>query len=189
MSHSKGKSTLKHKSTLIKLALLVALLLMIVVFFSMGLQRYLTLEQLRASQSTVEQLLQQNPVVVAAVFFALYVLVTALSLPGAAIMTLAAGAIFGLVQGTLLASFASSIGASLAFLTSRYLLRNPVQKRFSERLLSFYAETGPAFSVFCHQSGDGLDAHTHMDVLLGQPIGHAVRHTGLCKRRHSVGQH
>ncbi len=150
MSHSKGKSTLKHKSTLIKLALLVALLLMIVVFFSMGLQRYLTLEQLRASQSTVEQLLQQNPVVVAAVFFALYVLVTALSLPGAAIMTLAAGAIFGLVQGTLLASFASSIGASLAFLTSRYLLRNPVQKRFSERLKKINSgiENDGAFYLF-----------------------------------------
>ena len=67
-------------------------------------------------------------------FFLLYILVTALSLPGAAILTLAAGALFGLAQGLLVASFASSIGATLAFLVSRYLLRDTIKKRFPERL-------------------------------------------------------
>ena len=69
-----------------------------------------------------------------AAFFAVYVAVTALSLPGAAIMTLAGGALFGLVIGTLIVSFASSIGATLAFLVSRYILRDSVRKRFGTRL-------------------------------------------------------
>ena len=69
-------------------------------------------------------------------FFSLYVVVTALSLPGAAIMTLAAGALFGLVWGVVIVSFASTIGATLAFLVSRYLFRDTVQKRFAGRLKS-----------------------------------------------------
>ncbi len=71
---------------------------------------------------------------VIAAYFAIYVAVTALSLPGAAIMTLAGGALFGLLVGTLIVSFASSIGATLAFLVSRYILRDTVQRRFGSRL-------------------------------------------------------
>ncbi|WP_265090698.1 FAD-dependent oxidoreductase [Psychrobacter sp. SWN149] len=81
----------------------------------------------------------QSPLLIIGGFFLLYVVVTALSLPGAAILTLAAGALFGLVQGLLVASFASSIGATLAFLTSRYLLRDTIKQRFPERLAAIDA--------------------------------------------------
>ncbi|MGM8887825.1 VTT domain-containing protein, partial [Psychrobacter sp. 1U2] len=81
----------------------------------------------------------QSPLLIIGGFFLLYVVVTALSLPGAAILTLAAGALFGLWQGLLVASFASSIGATLAFLTSRYLLRDTIKQRFPERLAAIDA--------------------------------------------------
>ncbi|MGE6407289.1 MULTISPECIES: FAD-dependent oxidoreductase [unclassified Psychrobacter] len=81
----------------------------------------------------------QSPLLIIGGFFLLYVIVTALSLPGAAILTLAAGALFGLVQGLLVASFASSIGATIAFLASRYLLRDTIKQRFPERLAAIDA--------------------------------------------------
>ncbi|MGP9558560.1 FAD-dependent oxidoreductase [Psychrobacter sp. AOP7-A1-24] len=81
----------------------------------------------------------QSPLLIIGGFFLLYVVVTALSLPGAAILTLAAGALFGLVQGLLIASFASSIGATIAFLASRYLLRDTIKQRFPERLAAIDA--------------------------------------------------
>ena len=105
------------------------------------------------------------------VFFAVYVAVTALSLPGAAILTLAGGAIFGLLVGTLVVSFASSIGATLAFLASRYVLRDSVQARFGARLadidrgieregalLPVHAAPGAGVPVLRHQPADGPDA-------------------------------
>lgn len=107
---------------------------LVAAFFGFGLNDYLTLEQLKNSQATFDQWLREFPVLVPAVYFVVYVLVTALSLPGAAIMTLAGGALFGLGQGLLLVSFASSIGATLAFLVARFVLRESVQNRFGERL-------------------------------------------------------
>ena len=94
----------------------------------------LTLDSLKASRDTLVARFDQSPATFAIGYFALYVAVAALSLPGAAVMTLAAGAIFGLGLGLLLVSFASSIGATLAFLTARYLLRDSVQARFGSRL-------------------------------------------------------
>ena len=83
-------------------------------------------------------------------FFAAYVVITALSLPGAGIMTLAAGGLFGLAWGFVIVSFASTIGATLAFLVSRYLLRDSVQKRFGDRLgpLNKGIEREGAFYLF-----------------------------------------
>ncbi len=117
-----------------KLLIVVALLGLVLGFFALGLHNYLTLDQLKASQAQFAQLLTAHPVAVPAAYFGIYVLVTALSLPGAAIMTLAGGALFGLGFGLLLVSFASSIGATLAFLVARFLLRDSVQQRFGERL-------------------------------------------------------
>ncbi|MDO9315874.1 MAG: FAD-dependent oxidoreductase, partial [Burkholderiaceae bacterium] len=94
----------------------------------------LTLDALKGSRDALAAQFRQSPAAFAGGFFALYVAVAALSLPGAAVMTLAAGAIFGLGPGLLLVSFASSIGATLAFLTARYLLRDTVQARFGARL-------------------------------------------------------
>ncbi len=106
----------------------------IALFFGMGLDQYLTLGALKEGQGKFAALQAQSPWLVTFVSFVLYVIVVALSLPGATIMGLAMGALFGLWYGTLLVSFASTIGATLAFLTSRYLLRDFVQQRFGDRL-------------------------------------------------------
>ncbi|HMO69702.1 MAG TPA: pyridine nucleotide-disulfide oxidoreductase, partial [Novosphingobium sp.] len=103
-------------------------------WFLLGLGDYLTLDALKAQQAAIDGFYRDHPMLVVAAFFAVYVILTALSVPGAAIMTLAAGAAFGLGLGTLIVSFASSIGATLAFLASRYLFRDAVQARFGARL-------------------------------------------------------
>ena len=114
--------------------LLVVLLVAVIAFFALGLQRYLSLEYIKSQQSQLEAWRAANPLVAGLTFFGLYIAVTALSLPGATILTLAAGAIFGLAWGSVIASFAASIGATLAFLMSRVVLRDWVQARFGERL-------------------------------------------------------
>lgn len=103
-------------------------------FFYFDLDHLLTLEGLKNGLSQFESWRASHPFFVGGAFLLLYVVVAALSLPGAAVMTIAAGALFGLVWGTVIVSFASSIGATLAFLVSRYLLKDSVQKRFAERL-------------------------------------------------------
>ena len=117
-----------------KLSVAVLLLMCVAAFFVFDLGRFFSLAYLKDSQQSFAALYAQRPVLVAASFFAAYVAVTALSLPGAAIMTLAAGAGFGLVYGTVLVSLASSIGATLAMLAARYMLRDTIQKRFGQRL-------------------------------------------------------
>lgn len=118
-----------------KKAILVLLVVTVIaLFFGMGLDQYLTLSALKESQGKFAVMLAHSPVLVPLVSFVLYVVVVALSLPGATIMGLAMGALFGLWYGTLLVSFASTIGATLAFLTSRYLLRDYVQHHFGDKL-------------------------------------------------------
>jgi pyruvate/2-oxoglutarate dehydrogenase complex dihydrolipoamide dehydrogenase (E3) component/uncharacterized membrane protein YdjX (TVP38/TMEM64 family) len=117
-----------------KLLLVVALIALVVAFFALDLGRFLSLEYIKSRQAEFTALAAQRPLFVGGAFFAIYVAVTALSLPGAAIMTLAAGAIFGLATGTLIVSFASAIGATLAMLVARYVLRDSVQSKFGARL-------------------------------------------------------
>ena len=117
-----------------KLLIFAALVGSVAAYFAFDLGRFLSLEYLQSRQADLAALATERPWQVSGVFIAAYVAVTALSLPGAAIMTLAAGAIFGLLAGTVIVSFASSIGATLAFLTARYLLRDSVQSRFGTRL-------------------------------------------------------
>jgi len=117
-----------------RLALLLLLVVLIAGFFALGLHRYLTLEYLKAQQAAIAAIYAAHPVAIAAAYFVVYVAVTALSLPGAALLTLLGGAVFGLVPGTLIVSFASSIGATLAFLSSRFLFRDAVQRKFGDRL-------------------------------------------------------
>ena len=115
-------------------AVLGVLAALIVAFFAFGLNDYLTLENLQRSKAAIDQYRDAQPVLASAAFFGIYVAVTAVSLPGAGIMTLAGGAIFGLLWGLVLVSFASSIGATLAFLTSRFVLHDFVQARLGDRL-------------------------------------------------------
>ena len=117
-----------------KLLLLFAIAAAVGLFFALDLGHYLSLDWLKAQQAAIAAYRADHPLAAVAAYFALYVAVTALSLPGAALMTLAGGAVFGLLWGTLIVSFASSIGATLAFLASRFLLRDWVMARFGRRL-------------------------------------------------------
>ena len=117
-----------------KIGLLAFFVAAIAAYFIFDLGAYLTLENLKARQADLAALLEGRPLVIIGAFFLLYVATTALSLPGAAILTLAAGAIFGLLLGTLIVSFASAIGASIAFLSARFVLRDWVMARFGKRI-------------------------------------------------------
>ena len=116
--------------------LLVAALVVvaIAVFFAAGGHRYFTFESLKQQQAAIDGWYRAHPLQTVLLYFAAYVAVTGLSLPGATLMTLAGGAVFGLLWGTVIVSFASSLGATLAFLASRFVLRDWVRSRFGERL-------------------------------------------------------
>ena len=116
------------------LVVLLALLGLWLAYWYWDLGQWLTLERLKASRDTLISLYADQPVKTALTFFGVYVLAAALSFPGASILTLAAGAMFGWAMGLLLVSFASSLGALLAFWVSRYLLRDVIEKRFGKLL-------------------------------------------------------
>lgn len=154
-----------------KLAVLLLILAAIAAFFLLDFGDYLTLDNLKARQAGLADLLERRLLLVIGGFFLVYVAVTALSLPGAAILTLAAGAIFGLLLGTIIASIASTIGAGLAFLSSRYILRDWVKAKFGRRVVAidrgveqdgaFYLLTLrliPAFPFFLVNLAMGLTA-------------------------------
>jgi len=133
-----------------RIILLVLVAALLTAFFAFDLGRFLTLETLKASQAQFAAQYAATPYLVMGAYFVIYVVVTALSLPGAAVMTLAGGALFGLATGTLLVSFASSLGATLAFLVARFVLRDAVQNRFGDRLAAINAgiEKDGAFYLF-----------------------------------------
>lgn len=122
----------------------------IAAYFAFDLGQYFNLAFLKASQQSFQAYYQAYPLQAIAIYFTLYVVVTALSLPGAAVMTLAGGALFGLLPGTLIVSFASALGATLAFLASRYLLRDWVRNRFRRQFDAIDAgvEKDGAFYLF-----------------------------------------
>jgi len=117
-----------------RILLLVTVAALVVAYFATDVGRFLSLDVIRAQQAALEGRVAAAPLTTGAAFMLVYVAVTALSIPGAAVLTLAAGAIFGLGWGLLLVSFASSIGATLAFLTSRFLLRDGIQAKFGDKL-------------------------------------------------------
>ena len=117
-----------------KLLLVAALVGVVVLFFAFDLGQYFTLENLKDHQQAFERYYDQHAGLTLLLYFLVYVAVAALSLPGAAVMTLAGGALFGLGTGTVVVSFASSIGATLAFLVSRFLLRDSIQNKFGDKL-------------------------------------------------------
>jgi pyruvate/2-oxoglutarate dehydrogenase complex dihydrolipoamide dehydrogenase (E3) component/uncharacterized membrane protein YdjX (TVP38/TMEM64 family) len=117
-----------------KILLVVALAAALAAFFALDLGRFLSLDALRQGQAQLAELYAQSPLKVALAYFVIYVAATALSFPGATIITLAGGAIFGLGWGLLLVSFASTLGATLAFLMARFVLRDWVQARFKARM-------------------------------------------------------
>ena len=116
------------------LALLLLLAVGVGAFFYFDLSHYFSLAYLKSSQQAFATYYAAHPAATLAMYFALYVALCALSFPGAAVVTLAGGALFGLVVGTILVSFASTLGATLAFLSSRYLLRDWVRQKFGAKL-------------------------------------------------------
>jgi pyruvate/2-oxoglutarate dehydrogenase complex dihydrolipoamide dehydrogenase (E3) component/uncharacterized membrane protein YdjX (TVP38/TMEM64 family) len=114
--------------------LVVAVAALVAAYFVLDLGRFLSLEYFKSQQEALAAFVRANPLQAAAAYFAVYVAVTGLSLPGAALLTLAGGAVFGLLWGTVIVSFASTIGATLAVLASRFVLRDWVQSRFGDRL-------------------------------------------------------
>lgn len=106
-------------------------------FFSYDLGDYLTLEYMKGQQAEFAAFYKENSLLAIGAYSAVYIVTTALSLPGAALLTLLGGALFGLITGTIIVSFASTIGATLAFLVSRLLLRDWVQEKFGRHLAAF----------------------------------------------------
>jgi len=133
-----------------KIVFISLIALLVFIFFYFGFHQYANLEFLKTQQEHIAEYNIAHPLYAALIFFITYIAVTGLSLPGAAIMTLAGGAIFGVLKGTLLVSFASTIGATLAFLASRYLFRGPLQQRFATRLqvINHGIEKDGAFYLF-----------------------------------------
>jgi uncharacterized membrane protein YdjX (TVP38/TMEM64 family) len=121
-------------ATLNRILIVLAILLLILLFRILHLDYYLSLSYLKESREQLAQLYAERTALVIAGYMLIYIVATALSLPGAVILTLAGGALFGLVTGTIVISFASTIGATLACLVSRFLLRDWVQARFGEKL-------------------------------------------------------
>ena len=120
-----------------KIAVMVTLGVLIALYVVFDLNRFFSLDYLKSSQQSFERLYAGQPLKVITLYFVVYVAVTALSFPGAVILTLAGGAIFGLGWGTLIISFASSVGATLAFLMARFVLRDSIEARFGPRLAEF----------------------------------------------------
>ena len=115
------------------LASLIAIVLILLLLFD--LHHYLTLEYLKYSKDKLNSYYQDNPLIVLGAYFVIYLTSAAFSLPGATVLTLAGGALFGLVAGTIVVSFASTIGATLAMLISRLLLKDWVQNRFADQMI------------------------------------------------------
>jgi uncharacterized membrane protein YdjX (TVP38/TMEM64 family) len=138
------------RSRWLRLALVAVLVAAIGGFYALGLHHYFSWDYLRDNRDVLKLQVQQHLLVTLLLFFLLYTAATALSLPAATVLTLAAGALFGRWLGTAVVSFASTLGATLAFLTSRYLFRDWVQRRFGARLdaLNRGVEQDGAFYLF-----------------------------------------
>ncbi|MCJ8317892.1 FAD-dependent oxidoreductase [Idiomarina sp.] len=133
-----------------KVLLLAVIAALFVATFAFDLTNYLSLDFLKEQQQQLNELFINDPIAVFVIYFTIYVVSTALSLPGATVLTLGAGAIFGLGWGLLLASFAASLGATLAFLSSRFILRDWVHSKVGDRLDSINrgVERDGAFYLF-----------------------------------------
>ena len=123
-----------HRTSIKKIALFSLVAGFAGLFFIFDLGQYLNLDYIKSQQAMIDDYYTRQPLTTVLTYTLVYIAVTALSLPGATIMTLAGGAVFGLTIGTVTISFASTIGATLAFLVARYLLQDMIQNRYGDRL-------------------------------------------------------
>jgi uncharacterized membrane protein YdjX (TVP38/TMEM64 family) len=176
----------KQGETMNKKKLLIAagFVVLIALFFVFDLGRFLTLEALKANREALTAFYQNNQLVTAAAFIVIYIIQTALSLPGAAILTIAAGAIFGAVMGTVYVNIGATLGATVAFLVARYLFRDVIQKKFGSRLETINRELEnrglnyllflrlvPLFPFFLINLGAGLTKIPLRTFVFGTMIG------------------
>jgi uncharacterized membrane protein YdjX (TVP38/TMEM64 family) len=134
--------------TTLQIRLLAVIALAIGAFFLFDIDQWLTLERFKAEYARLIGYRDAHPLLITLAYAGIYIAVTGLSLPGATVLTLAGGALFGLVWGTLIVSFASSLGATLAFLAARFLFRDTVKSRFGDRLAAIdagLAKDGPYY--------------------------------------------
>lgn len=148
-----GNSCMESETGVVSMKKIVIVLLLgaiLAAFFYFDLGFYLTIDGMKGAAAQIDEIYRRNPVLVIGLFFLIYVAATAASVPGAAVLTLAAGALFGVVTGTIIVSFASTIGATLAFLASRTVLRDTIERRFGDRLAAVNAglERDGAFYLF-----------------------------------------
>ncbi len=132
-SQSNQETIVQMKKSII----IISICTLVGIFYYLGLFDLLTFESIKAQQSKIQAFTQSNYLISVLGFSILYIATTALSLPGAALLTLLSGAIFGLFIGVIIASFSSTIGATLAFLVSRFLFKESIQSKFSAKLESF----------------------------------------------------
>ncbi len=167
-----------------KIAIASIIGVLIALFFSFDLRRYMTLESLKANRDALSTYYAAHEVLVAVGFITLYIVQTALSLPGGAILSLAAGAIFGAITGTVYVNIGATIGATLAFLVARYLFRDAILRKFGASLESMNQELEqrglnyllflrlvPVFPFFLINLGAGLTKVRLRTYILGTMIG------------------
>ena len=175
-----------------RVLLLLLLVFAIGAFFYFDFQQFLTLDMLKSKQAELLDTWSTHPVRVTAIYGLIYIAVTGLSLPGAVILTLAGGAIFGLLWGTIIVSFASTIGATLAFLAARFLFRDSVMNRFGDRLTTinqgiakegafylFSLRLVPLFPFFIINLVMGLTSIKTATFYWGESTGHVSRNNRL----------
>ncbi|MCB0390764.1 MAG: TVP38/TMEM64 family protein [Bdellovibrionales bacterium] len=124
------------KKKQLKFILLIAILTAISAFFIFDLGQYLDFSYLKQQKDTLHEYYQNHKFAALFAYLIIYIIVTALSLPGATVLTLMGGAIFGLLTGVIIVSFASTIGATLAFLSARFILRESIEKKFGDKLVT-----------------------------------------------------
>lgn len=167
-----------------RLIIVTVIVIAVVLFFLFDLGRYLTLASLKANRDLLVAVYERNRLGTVAAFIAIYVIQTALSLPGAAILSLSAGAIFGTAMGTVYSVVGATIGATLAFLVTRYLFHEAIQRKFGERLASINRELEtsglnyllflrlvPIFPFFLINLGAGLTRLPLRTFFIGTLIG------------------
>ena len=133
-----------------KIVLLIVITLAVITFFLFDIQQYAKLDYIKAEQQNIFEYYKQNVFFIMVLFVFLYILVTALSLPVATVLTLLGGALFGFSLGLIIVSFASTIGATLAFLMARFLAQDYVQKNYENQLskINKKFESEGAFYLF-----------------------------------------
>jgi uncharacterized membrane protein YdjX (TVP38/TMEM64 family) len=167
-----------------KLLIAAIVVMLITVFYLLGLGRFLTLESLKANREALTEFYQNNRFIMAVSFIGIYILQTALSLPGAAVLSLAAGAVFGAGMGTLYVNIGATIGATLAFLVARYLFHDVMQNKFGTRLETINKELEmrgfnyllflrlvPVFPFFLINLGAGLTRMSLRTFIIGTMVG------------------